>query len=35
MSRVFALADLFGTWIIGKLERSLEKHGSVTFAFMH
>lgn len=35
MSRVFALAELFGSWIIGNLEGSLEKHGSVTFAFMH
>ena len=33
--RVFALADLFGSWMIGNLERSLRKHGSVTFAFMH
>lgn len=35
MSRVFALADLFGSWIIGNLERFLEKHASVTFAFLH
>ena len=35
MSRVFAWADLFGSWIMGNLERSLEKHASVTFAFMH
>ena len=35
MSRVFAWADLFGSWIMGNLERSLEKHASVTFSFMH